>query len=131
MPWMPTHGVVVDHPGVQRGLGRFQRREHAVGEELAAYGLVEPLDLAGGGGRMRRGQQVTDAVIVTDAVERTAPVRCPDRNGRTTPWALSVKICSGTPWRRVASVNASHTARDVAWATTLASTQKREWSSIQ
>ena len=42
---------------------------------------------------------------------------------------LSVKISSGTPYRRSAAANARHTARPVADSTTEAITQNREWSS--
>jgi hypothetical protein len=43
---------------------------------------------------------------------------------------LSVRICSGIPCLLSASSSASHSGRAVARATTLAMTQKREWSSI-
>ena len=43
---------------------------------------------------------------------------------------LSVSICSGTPHRRIAATNASHTGRAVARATNIADTTNREWSSI-
>jgi hypothetical protein len=39
---------------------------------------------------------------------------------------LSVRICSGTPWRDSASTSASHTGLAVARRTTLAMTQYRE-----
>jgi hypothetical protein len=44
--------------------------------------------------------------------------------------ALSVRICSGTPWRDRASRSASHTGLAVARRTSLAITQNLEWSSI-
>jgi hypothetical protein len=43
---------------------------------------------------------------------------------------LSVRICSGTPWRDNPSIRASHTGRAVARETTVAITQNLEWSSI-
>ncbi len=66
-------GVVVRHPGVQGGLGLLDRVEGVQLEELAAHGLVQPLDLAGGGRRVRRRQQMADAVVVADPVKQHRP----------------------------------------------------------
>ena len=52
----------------------------------------------------------------------------PNRPVNTLP--LSVRTCSGTPWRASASSSASHTGRAVARATTFADTTNRELSSI-
>lgn len=57
----------------------------------------------------------------------TSPIPGPNRPLNTLP--LSVKIASGTPWRRIANANASHVGRAVARATTNAEMQNREWSS--
>src|ERR1700736_5949069 len=61
-------GVVVN-PFVQRLLCCLQVAEHLPGVELDSEGLVEALDLAGGGRRVRRREQVVDPVLATDPVE--------------------------------------------------------------
>ncbi len=64
-------GVVVVHPGVQRGLSLGHGGEGPVvgAHPLGPQCLVEPLHLAGGGGRVRGGEQVADAVVGTDPVK--------------------------------------------------------------
>jgi len=68
-----TVGVVFADPGIQRCLGRFQRGEDAAVEPLTAQRQVEPLDLAGRGGRGRGGEPVGDAVLAADLVEQHLP----------------------------------------------------------
>jgi len=71
---MRSPGVVLDHPGVHRGLRRRQVLErHRVIEQLAAQRLVEPLDLPRRGRRARLSQPVGDAVVAADAVEQHLP----------------------------------------------------------
>ena len=63
--------VVVLHPGIQDllgDLGAGQRRQG--GHQLLAQGLVEPLDLAGGGRGPDPGQPVGDAVLPQDPLEQ-------------------------------------------------------------
>jgi hypothetical protein len=43
---------------------------------------------------------------------------------------MSVRICSGIPYRASAPASAWHTGRAVAAATTVAQTMNREWSSM-
>jgi hypothetical protein len=62
--------VVVVHPGVDDGLGVWDVVEHEVFEAFLAQGAVESLDLAGGGWRPRRGEQMLDAVLPADPVEQ-------------------------------------------------------------
>src|SRR6202171_3307807 len=64
-----TLRVVVVDPFVQRLLCCLQVAEHLPGVALDSEGLVEALDLAGGGRRVRRREQVVDPVLATDAVE--------------------------------------------------------------
>jgi hypothetical protein len=68
--WWGTVGVVVAHPRVQLGLGLLQAGEGPVGQELLSQALVEPLDLAGGGGRSDSGVAVGDPVLPADPIER-------------------------------------------------------------
>jgi hypothetical protein len=53
----------------------------------------------------------------------------PNPNLAVNTFPLSVRICSGTPWRASASLSASHTGRAVARGTTFALITYREWSS--
>jgi hypothetical protein len=125
-------GVVVRHPGVQGGLGLLDGVEQLPVEELAAHRLVQPFDLAGGGGRVRRRQQVADAVVVADPVKQHRPRPGAEPVGlrpgveavNTLP--LSVRIACGTPWRANAAPRASQTGRAVARSSSLASTQNRD-----
>jgi hypothetical protein len=78
-------GVVVHHPGVQSLLGLLDGVEQLSVEELAAHRLVQPLDLAGGGRRVGRRQQVADAVVVAEAVEQHRPGTGPNRAVNTLP----------------------------------------------
>ncbi len=73
-------GVVLAHPPVQRGLQLGDRREHPVlnGEELPPHRFVQPFHLPGRGRRVRRGQQVADAVVGADAVEHHRPGTRPE-----------------------------------------------------
>jgi hypothetical protein len=64
-----THRVVVLDPCIQRCLGGLEGGEGSIGEELPAQALMEPLDLAGGGGRADRGVAVGDAILPADPVE--------------------------------------------------------------
>ena len=60
----------------------------------------------------------------------TSPLRAPCLPNRSVNcFPLSLSTSSGTPNRTSACVNATHTARPVARATTFAITQNREWSS--
>jgi hypothetical protein len=63
--------VVVLHPGVQDllgDLGAGQWRQG--GQQLLAQGLVEPLDLPGGGRRPDPGEPMGDAVLPQDPLEQ-------------------------------------------------------------
>jgi len=63
--------VVVLHPSIQDllgDLGAGQRRQG--GQQLLAQGLVEPLDLAGGGRGPDPGEAVGDAVLPQDPLEQ-------------------------------------------------------------
>jgi hypothetical protein len=63
--------VVVLHPGIQDllgDLGAGQRRQG--GQQLLGQGLVEPLDLAGGGRGPDPGQPVGDGVLPQDPLEQ-------------------------------------------------------------
>jgi hypothetical protein len=121
-------GVVVRHPGVQGGLGLLDRVEQVPVEELAAHRLVQPLELAGGGRRVRRGEQWRMPLSWQTRSNSTGPGRGPNRAVTTLP--LSVRIAWGTPWRANAARRASYTGWAVALGSSLASTQNREWSSI-
>jgi hypothetical protein len=50
----------------------------------------------------------------------------PRPNLAVNTFPLSVKICSGTPWRRSAPASARHTGRAVARTTAFAHTMNRE-----
>src|SRR5438876_10734594 len=69
-PLVFTLEVVVGHPGVQLGLSLLDRAEPTTVEQLRAHRLAQPLDLAGGGGRVGGGEEVADAVSQADAIER-------------------------------------------------------------
>jgi hypothetical protein len=58
----------------------------------------------------------------------TGPGPRPNLAVKTFP--LSVRICSGIPYRASACASAWHTGRAVAAATTFAQTMNREWSSM-
>jgi hypothetical protein len=109
-------------------LGVLDGVEGLAGEELAPQGLC---------------QRSTFPVVVGDrgAVNRclmpfskqirsnnTGPGPGPNLAVKTLP--LSVKIPSGTPYRRIANASASQVGFAVARATTKAETTEREWSSI-
>jgi hypothetical protein len=93
-PWV----VVLVHPGVQDlldDLGAGQRRQG--GQQLAAQGLVEPLDLAGGvGARTPPGRWAMPFSRKLRSTS-TSPRAGLWRTGRRTARALSVKTSSGTP----------------------------------
>src|SRR5262249_14751541 len=63
-------GVVFLDPGVQTSLGFVDGGEGVEVAELAQHRLVEPVHPACRGRRVGGGQQVTDAVVVADPVER-------------------------------------------------------------
>jgi hypothetical protein len=89
---------------------------------------VPPFNLAGCGRRPRRSQQVFDAVLPANTVKQDFSGAGPNRPVNTFP--LSVKICSGTPYVRIASSKPSHIGRAVALETTCALIMNLEWSSI-
>jgi hypothetical protein len=120
--------VVVGHPGIQDLLGVVERVEAAAGQQLGSQGLVEPLDLAGGGGGTDPGEQVGDPLLAADAVEQHLAGVGPRRPVKTLP--LSVKSSSGLPWRSKAAQNTRQTALALARSTSPAATQNREWSSM-
>jgi hypothetical protein len=70
MAWWGRPGVVVGHPGIQHLLGLGEGVKVPVGQQLNAQGLVESLDLAGGGGTADPGEQVGDAAFAAAAVEQ-------------------------------------------------------------
>ena len=81
----------------------------AAPEELGPHRLVQPLHLPCRGRRVRLGQQVLDPVIGADPVEQdVGPGQGPNLAVNTLP--LSVRICSGIPWRRSASAGARQEA---------------------
>ena len=64
-------GVVAGHPLIQGGLHVLDAVEGpVVGEQIPAQGLMEPLHLAGGGGRGGLGETVHDAVVPADPIEQ-------------------------------------------------------------
>src|SRR3546814_20935162 len=67
---MRAVAVVGLDPHIQRGLSLLDRREGDLAEVLAAQGLVEPLDLACRGRRVRRSEEMADAVLVADPIEQ-------------------------------------------------------------
>ena len=87
--------------------------------------VLPAFDLAGRGRRPRCGQQVFGCRSPGRS-DQTGPHRSLGRNGPCTLLPLSVKICSGQPYARMALVNASHVGRAVARATTCARLTKRE-----
>jgi hypothetical protein len=89
---------------------------------------VPPLDLSRRGRRPRRGEQVFIPFSTQIQSNSTGPGPGPNLAVKTLP--LSVKICSGIPWRRMANSNASQVGRAVARSTTNAETTNLEWSSI-
>src|SRR5665647_1248947 len=122
-----TLGVVVGDPLVELGLRLRERGEDAAAKELAAQRLVEALNLAGGGRAARRGEQVADAVLAADAVEEHLARAGAEAAGEHL--AVVGENLLGQPWRCIASMSAAQTGRAVARSTSLAETQKREWSS--
>ena len=63
--------VVFAAPGIHCGLGRLDRGERpGVIQEVGLQGLVPALDLAGGGRRVRPGQQLLDPVLAADPLEQ-------------------------------------------------------------
>ena len=83
------------------GPPRWWRTAVVPDEELGFEGLVEPLDLAGRGRRPRARSAGGGSRSRADPVERHRPRPGPYLPVNTFP--LSVRICSGTPWRRSAS----------------------------
>jgi hypothetical protein len=71
---------------------------------------------------------VLDAVVAADPVEQDGGRAPAEPAGKHLP--LSVRVCSGIPCRRSASVSAWQTGRAVARITAFADTTNREWSSI-
>jgi hypothetical protein len=62
--------VVVGDPSVERCLRVLDRSGPPPREKLGAHRLVQPLDLASGGRRVRGGEDMADAVSQADPVER-------------------------------------------------------------
>src|SRR6185312_11886263 len=123
-------GVVLAHPPVQGRLQLLHCGEQPVleGEELRPHrpaGRAAFPVVVGEYGLAVRCLIPLSAQIRSN---RTGPGPRPNRAVKTLP--LSVRICSGTPWRRSASPSARQTGRAVARSTTLAHTTNREWSSI-
>ena len=54
-PLVLAFAVVAGDPGTELGLGPLDRGEGALGNQLGADGRVQPLELAGGGRRVRGG----------------------------------------------------------------------------
>ena len=123
-------GVVVGDPGIELGLGLLLvEAKTRPARNSARSGAVEALDLAGGGRAEGRRQQVAGCRAAADAVEEHLDaLPAPKRPVKTLP--LSVRICSGMPWRR-APPGAPHTPAS-RWRARppAADTQKREWSSM-
>jgi hypothetical protein len=71
---MGPDGVVLAHPGIDRGLGRGQVRERVgVVQQLPAQRLVEAFHLAGGRGRGGPGEPMGDGVVAADAIKQHLP----------------------------------------------------------
>ena len=87
--------VVVGDPGIHDLLGVVEGVEAAAGEQLGPQGLVESLDLAGGGRAADPGEQVGDLLFAADAVEQHLGRVGPSRPVKTLP--LSVRTSSGLP----------------------------------
>jgi hypothetical protein len=122
--------VVIGHPRIQGRLQLGQRRVLAVrgpdelGPHRPAGRAAFPV-VVGEYGLVNRCLIPLSRQIRSN---RTGPGPRPNLAVNTLP--LSVRICSGIPCRRNASVSAWHTGRAVARRTAFAQTTNREWSSI-